>query len=203
VEPIDCAKRAKTDLGSTTKLRATHTDTSNLVSSASFNPFSNWTHVFVPYTSGDVYIGVDRAPNLQGLYFAGHNIMEAIVSDLFNKTALGRARRVLLAGDSAGGIGTFQNADWLGETLRATHPDPSTLTYRANPQAGAFFVNDNIVLFPEFATLHVDWNFAELASSYLFQWFKQAGPAPFLDESCMAAHPKTPHQCWSAIHHYP
>jgi len=170
--------------------------------SSAFNPFHNWTHVFVPYLSGDVYVGVDRTRNLQGLYFSGHNLLEATVSKLLNETGLGSARRVLLSGASAGGIGTMENADWLGAKLRAHHTNPSELNFRAHPQAGAFFVNSDVVMFPEFATLHSTWNFASFAASYLYLWFKQLGPPPFLDQSCMAAHADAPHQCWSAAVHY-
>ena len=67
----------------------------------------------VPYSSGDVWIGVQKSANLMGLHFAGHNTLEAMVHTLLNTTAFGSAKRVLLSGASAGGIGTFQNADWL------------------------------------------------------------------------------------------
>jgi len=203
VLPTDCAKRAKGPLGSSTHRPLTMSDGSNVFSSAPFNPFSNWSHVYVPYLTGDVHIGTDRAPNLQGFYFSGHNILEAIVSKLLNETSLRNASRVLLAGGSAGGIGTFANADWLGSTLRAHHSAPERLVYRAHPQAGAYFVNRELAIFPEMAPpIGIDGNLAPLASAYLYLWFKQRGPPPFLDQSCMAAHSQAPHQCWSAAVHY-
>ena len=73
--------------------------------------------MFVPHGSGDVYIGTQRTRNKDGLFFAGHNTLEAVVSDLRNRSGFGAARRVLLSGRSAGGIGVFQNADWLGAQL--------------------------------------------------------------------------------------
>ena len=80
--------------------------------------------------------------------------------------------------------------------------------YRAAPQAGAYFINRDIDIYPEFATLgssHSN-NFAAFAASYMYEWFgtisNPFGPKPFLDQSCLVANPKTPHQCWSAIWHY-
>ena len=137
VEPFDCLERAKGNLGSSKSWSESWTDGSNILSSASWNPFANWTHVFVPYCSGDVHIGTQRTQNIYGLQFAGHNTLQAIVSDLLNKTGLRTAKQVLLSGGSAGGIGTFQNADWLGEALRDGGVDMRGLNYRASPQAGA------------------------------------------------------------------
>ena len=82
-------QRAKGNLGSSTGWAPTHTDAQNILSTdASFNPFANWTHVFVPYGSGDVYIGTQRKPGIDGLYFAGHNTMEAVLDHLLNTTGL-------------------------------------------------------------------------------------------------------------------
>ena len=201
VSPMDCLKRKKTHLGSSNYWLQNHTDDTNVLSTGAFNPFANWTHIFVPYGSGDLFIGTQRRPNLMGLYFAGHNTMEAVVSQLLNSTSLGSSTHILLSGASAGGIGTFQNADWLHATLQSAGASP---VLRAAPQAGAFFVHPDIVLFPEF-TVHLSANFAAFASSYLYAWFGalSGGSDPFLDESCMVANPHTPHQCWSAFHHYP
>lgn len=205
VTPIDCHKRKNSRLGSSKFWAPTHTDDSNILSTEAWNPFANWSHVWVPYGSGDLYIGTQRRSNLFNLYFSGHNTMKAIVSNLLNETALGSAKRVLLSGASAGGIGTFQNADWLHATLKEAGAPPE-LQFRASPQAGAFFVNSDIVLYPEF-TVHLAANFASFAASYLYNWFGalSGGPfsRPYLDQDCMAANPKTPHQCWSAVHHYP
>ena len=149
VEPVDCHERAKGNLGSSANWGQTHVDSNNILSTDATNPFANWTHVFVPYGSGDVYIGTQKHRNADGLFFAGHNTMEAIVSHLLNTTALRSAKRVLLSGGSAGGIGTFQNADWMGAALRDAGA-PGDLVFRAAPQAGGFFVGSDVVLFAEF-----------------------------------------------------
>lgn len=48
-----------------------------------------------------------------------------------------KATSVLLSGGSAGGIGTFANADWLGSVL------PPSVYYRAAPIGGWFFPGDS------------------------------------------------------------
>ncbi len=211
VEPVDCLKRSKGNLGSSNGWAPTKSDGWNVLSAnASFNPFWNWTHVFVPYCSGDVYIGTQRHKNFDGLYFAGHNTMAAIVDHLINTTGLARAQNVLLSGGSAGGIGTFQSADWMGARLGAARKKvgiTSPLNFRAAPQAGGFFVGSDVVMFPEFE-LNVTLNFADFASNYLYAWFGgqgtgPGGSSPFLDASCMQAHAADqPHTCWSAAKHY-
>jgi len=52
-------------------------------------------------------------------FFSGHLYhlnFEAAVKDLFGK-GLRDGAEVLLSGDSAGGMGTFINVDWLADTL--------------------------------------------------------------------------------------
>jgi hypothetical protein len=206
VEPIDCLQRAKTNLGSSLKWSTTWTDTSNVLSSnATFNTFANWTHVYVPYCSGDVYIGQQTHKNALGLYFAGHNTLRALVRSLTPE--LGTATRVLLSGASAGGIGVFQNADWLGTQLRAVRSaNAPALDYRAAPQAGSYFVNDVVVEMAQFITLPLldALNMAGFAASYLYEFFGGLGDEkPYLDATCVAARQEKPHQCWSSVVHYP
>ena len=174
-----------------------------MLSKDAANPFRSWNHIFVPYGSGDVYIGTQREKNEMGLYMAGHLTLEAIVSDLVNKTLLGKAHSVLLSGASAGGIGTFQNADWLGSRLRALSPQVS---FKASPQAGAFFVNSKVEMMAQYTFgYRFGFNAAFLFADYVFSFIRGIGKHasdPFLDQSCMAAHPRREHQCWSADIHY-
>ena len=200
----ECKSRARGRLGSSTTWAPNHTDHSNVLSSnATYNPFATWSHVFVPYGSGDVYVGTQREKNGAGLYYAGHLTMEAIVDDLLNTTALGAAKRVLLSGGSAGGIGAFQNADWLGTKL-----SPATV-YKASPQGGAYFTNSDVRLFPQYETrlLNVSFDAAAFMADYLVSFYGGGlvgKTPPFLDQSCMAAMPLgKKHTCWSAAVHYP
>lgn len=43
-----------------------------------------------------------------------------MLEDLFLQHGLGNATQVLLTGDSAGGVGAMNNADWIGSVLRYT-----------------------------------------------------------------------------------
>jgi hypothetical protein len=78
-----------------------------------------WNHVFVPYCSQDLYSGQVTTPSEEtfGFYFSGHFIISAIVQKMQNSSlvggGLGGATTVVLSGDSAGGIGTWINMDWL------------------------------------------------------------------------------------------
>ena len=207
-----CKHRANTSKGSATKWLNFSTDNSNVLSSNPFNPFGNWTHVRVPYGSGDVYIGRQRVANSIGLYFAGHNTLEAIVSDLKNRSGFGSARRVLFSGGSAGGIGVLQNADWLGTQLG------HDTVYKASPQAGGYFSNSFLKIMPQYASGLFNGsssggaardpgvNAASLMADVVVSWFGGATGqgAIHMDQSCVEALPLLKkHTCWSAAVHYP
>ena len=205
----DCKKRSTGPLGTSTKW-APNVTGSNVFGTVD-NPFGDWNHVFVPYGSGDTYVGTQRENNSIGLFFAGHNTLEAVVSDLRNRSRFNAARRVLLSGRSAGGIGVFQNADWLGEQL-----DLSRVTYKATPQCGGFFTNAMLKLMPRYSSGILNGSSgggggdgvdaAALMSDYLVSLYGGTeGPgAVHLDRSCTAAKaPLTKHTCWSAAVHYP
>ena len=66
------------------------------------------------------------------LIFDGHANFVAIIDELKAKHGLGGAKNVLLTGGSAGGVGTFANADYLAEQL------PHAVV-KAAPNAGWFF----------------------------------------------------------------
>lgn len=134
--PADCAARARTALGSSTFWSRDYTDSENVLSAdPAVNPFANFTRVFVPYCTGDVHAGT-RAAAVDAdfpFFFSGHLIVAAVVADLVASAALGDARAVLLAGSSAGGIGTIINADFVAARL------PRVADFRAAPQGGWFF----------------------------------------------------------------
>eukprot|EP01062_Namystynia_karyoxenos_P003806 TRINITY_DN11356_c0_g1_i2.p1 TRINITY_DN11356_c0_g1~~TRINITY_DN11356_c0_g1_i2.p1 ORF type:complete len:394 (+),score=84.21 TRINITY_DN11356_c0_g1_i2:69-1184(+) len=100
--------------------------------------FANWTKIFVPYCSGDDWTGMEDAPrnpwNATGattFTFAGHLILEAVVSDLIERDALSSATELLFSGCSAGGQGVFYHADWLPARLPGVR-------VHVNPQAAWF-----------------------------------------------------------------
>ena len=53
-----------------------------------------------------------------GLHFRGKRIALAAAADLLAARGLGSATQVLLTGDSAGGVGAMNHADWLSGLIR-------------------------------------------------------------------------------------
>jgi len=102
--------------------------------------------------------------------------------------------QVILTGESAGGIGTMHNADYVAEQLAKLDPAPR---YWASPQGGFYFPTDTLILYPEMV-LNLTLDFAFFAGSYLYDFFGH----PYLDESCTKAHRLFPHQCWNQAVHY-
>jgi hypothetical protein len=70
------------------------------------------------------------------LWFDGHHNFHRILNDLKTKYGLRDAEQVLLGGGSAGGFGTFFNADFLASQL------PNNATVKAAPVAGWFVPGD-------------------------------------------------------------
>jgi len=193
VEPIDCKQRMKKHLGSSNYWSDTHTDSKNMCSSSPENPFHTWNRIFVPYCTGDVHIGVLTKPDEYGFHFSGHHVVTAVIDHLFFDTDRDVAQ-VIFSGESAGGIGTMHNADFVGERLSKLNSD---IQYWASPQGGFYFPSDDLILYPEMV-LNMTLDFAFFAGSYLYEFFGH----PFLDESCTKARPLTPHQCWNQAIHY-
>ena len=96
-------------------------DDNNVLAAGDFNPFSTWNAVYLPYCSGDTHMGLQTRPGIlsDGLQFSGHLIVEAMVDHLVNTTNFANATDVLLSGGSAGGIGTFHNADWMMDKVQS------------------------------------------------------------------------------------
>lgn len=80
------------------------------------NPnFASWNHVYVPYCTSDLFSGTQTALNSLGYYFAGRLVVSAILDALESPGGggLGSASEIILFGDSAGGLGTFINLDYV------------------------------------------------------------------------------------------
>ena len=80
------------------------------------NPFRAASFAFLPHTSGDAYSGTRPAPRAGLPHFVGHYNVEHFFSRLRSQFA--QVQRVVLAGSSAGGCGSYFNF----EALRATFP---------------------------------------------------------------------------------
>ncbi|XP_065829475.1 uncharacterized protein [Oscarella lobularis] len=143
--------------------------------------FYSWNHVFIPYCGGDFHTGQRTSPNEWNLFFAGHLTIETIISDLLNMTNLNQSQTILVSGESAGGIGAFEHADYFATTLHWA-------TVKSAPIGGLFF--------------------PENVSGYSF-WVKNEEQPPrnssiydlyrsFTEEKCTKANPDKPYWCGPA-----
>jgi len=89
------------------------------------NPaFYDFTKVFVPYCSSDVYSGTkDASADTGNLVFHGKYIIQSIIADLIKNTWITEAEQVVLIGTSAGAVGTEYNCDYLADELQKVNPN--------------------------------------------------------------------------------
>ncbi|XP_062153496.1 pectin acetylesterase 9 [Alnus glutinosa] len=136
-----CADRATTHRGSTRLMTKLEVFSGILSNNASLNPdFYNWNRVKLRYCDGASFAGdatFDNGTSL--LYFRGQKIWEAIILDLLPK-GLGRARKALLSGCSAGGLASFLHCDNLSNYL------PENATVKCLSDAGFFLDERDISL---------------------------------------------------------
>lgn len=156
VEPIDCLARLKSAQGSSKYLKPDQPPTGGMTTAdTDLNPFQNFSQVFVPYCSGDTWLGNSDEGHkfLLGMQMSGHLIIEAVVDVLLNTTSLGSATDAIFTGTSAGGIGVYHHADWFAGKLASyadihNHAAPRTAAF---PIEGMFFPKNFPVEFPQFA----------------------------------------------------
>lgn len=135
-DETQCSERARTHLGSSTNYTATVAGEMIYSGDETANPdFHDSNRVYVPYCSGDTHRGTRTAASAEtfGLHFSGHVNLAAIVAHLRQNRGLGEAKRILLSGGSAGGVGALFNADWLTAEM-----GPS-VSVKAAPIGGFFF----------------------------------------------------------------
>ena len=188
ITPIDCKGRTKGGEGSSTFWSETFSDTTNVLAGTDdLNPFGSWSHVWVPYCSGDTWTGTTiKNDYLAGLATTGHNIVTAVVDHLHNTTSFPRATQLLLSGGSAGGIGVFHNIDYVGERLGQL--GMSSTVVKGSPQAGFFFPT-GVCNFETFA-LGSRAPFDGLAS-----WAVHLVELGYVNPACVAAE-KEKWRCW-------
>lgn len=199
IEAFDCHSRSKSHLGSSKNWSATHDDHENVLNSNPLeNPFAGFNAVYVPYCSGDTYLGIKREKNLYlgGLYTNGHLILEAILDHLHNTTSMAESvGQVLLAGGSAGGIGVIHNADWLTHTITEKFGFGDAIV-KASPQAGLFFPSRpeaGVCLYQEFWLLGSHCPRVDILES----WYVNHEEHAFVDQSC-AKELGDSNRCWDA-----
>merc|ERR1711933_1479 len=113
-------QRTMTNLGSSKYWKQTMQGSGSYSNSKSENPyFYNAHHIFIPYCCGDWHTGTVTKPTSKtwGLYFDGHYIIKNILDVLIAKYDILDAKHILINGQSAGGIGTFQNLDFIADYM--------------------------------------------------------------------------------------
>ena len=96
--------------------------------------------VYIHYCSSDEFAGTRTEASAEtfGFYFSGHLHLVNIFGELKKEhpKAFGSASRVLFAGSSAGGLGTFFNIDWARDQF------PSSTVVKGAPLGGWFVPGD-------------------------------------------------------------
>ena len=192
---IDCTLRVSTSLGSSYGWSQTRGALNMVTNNATLNPFWDFNHVLLPYCTGDTHTGTDSGLNAYFLFFAGHLNLEASFTQLKRDHNLGHADNVIFSGESAGGIGCHNNADWAQSAL------PSAKVV-AMPFAGMFFPARVEIEFTHFLReLHllgseIDINslFSMVVTSLWKSWLPLpcATKAPLEDNF----------RCWEASYNY-
>ena len=130
--------------------------------------------VFLPYCSQDLWTGTrtTNGKDTFGYYFAGHNILAAVLDEL-DSAGLTDATDIILTGESAGGIGVWPNVDWIAERYpraRVVAAPIAGFYFFAYPYDGPQHTSSGLVDFREAA-----W------PSHYNLW------GSFVDKSCAAA----------------
>jgi len=114
----------------------------------SISPFCNFNQVFVRYCDGTSYSGnldepvsvltTDRQHEIGKVYFRGQRIFDAVVDTLLQDFGLDKAKSLLFAGCSAGGLGATLHTDYIHE--RVKQKAPGLEKFGSVPISG-FFIN--------------------------------------------------------------
>lgn len=134
--PDKCAERVKSKKGSSKYFSSTIKGINFLDSDCTTNPgFCDATHVHIPYCTSDGHRGSAEPSNggfwYNQYYFDGHSNFKAIINLLILDDGLKDSSdtKVLLTGNSAGGVGVYVNIDGLKARI------PKAIVMGA-PQAG-------------------------------------------------------------------
>ncbi|XP_014514814.1 pectin acetylesterase 9 [Vigna radiata var. radiata] len=136
-----CFERAKTRRGSSSYMVKLEVFSGILSNNATLNPdFYNWNRVKLRYCDGASFTGDAVFSNkTTTLHFKGQKIWEAIIDDLLPQ-GLGKARKALLSGCSAGGLATFHHCDDFAKRL------PTDASVKCLSDAGFFLDERDINL---------------------------------------------------------
>lgn len=81
----------------------------------------DWNHVYMPFCSQDQWSGTRESSfSTWGYRFAGHHIVNAVISELKTIGGLVDSETVVFSGVSSGGMGVYIHANWLQDQLPNT-----------------------------------------------------------------------------------
>lgn len=172
-----CLDRSRGSFGSSRNYSDFLTGTFVASGDPAENPmFSSWNKVFVPYCSGDVFVGRrGKDKNGHGMNMFGHFIVKAVFLQLMEDHQINKPEtKILFGGASSGGLGMLANIDFIQELVRPAE-------VRGYNDGGWF------TLYP---------NFGETVNNGSPYFFKVLGYMfhnlwdGFVDESCRANMPK-------------
>jgi hypothetical protein len=202
----DCYGRSKTSLGSSKSYPsvANQSGYDFLNINPAVNPdFYTWTSVFLNYCDGASYSGNADQPavyNNTNLFFRGFRILDAVIDSITKGSPvplpsggagplLTNATDMILTGTSAGGLGVYLHADYIGSLI------PPTINFRAMSQVGFFINAVSAQGYSSFSDIYM--NIATMQNS-------TAGLPQQVNEGCMLTRPPAYQwQCFFAQFTYP
>ena len=212
----DCLQRSKGKLGSSKNWPPTDAGSHSpfLLPDPAANPdFHDANRVHVAYCSGDHHSGNQSKADAStwNLWFTGKANLLAIVDDLKARHGMGKATHVLLTGESAGGTGTFYNADSVAEWMGPA------VTVKAAPVSGWFFPAETGDLAGTGTARKIAWNppstFASFVAGRVGGWENATAAQGFVERQtlfnleypggCEEAHPRDSFVCGTMDTLYP
>jgi O-palmitoleoyl-L-serine hydrolase len=144
IDENSCKARSTTALGSSKAMAKNFYFTYGIQDTQHRNPyFNNASYILINYCTGDLHMGAVTKPDSStfGLYFSGMHIVEAVIDTLMtsSKYNLKDASTIVLAGQSAGGLGIVSLLDRVADKLEASG---STANIVGAPEGGFYFFND-------------------------------------------------------------
>ncbi|VFQ59360.1 unnamed protein product [Cuscuta campestris] len=141
-----CAERAKTHLGSSSRMKPFEFSSHPILSPRSNDSFFyDWNRVVVRSCDGGSFSGdADMPDPVTGLHYRGARVFRAVVEDLMAKE-LKNARNVLLAGGSSGGLGVMVHCDRFRRLfsrnvrVKKCYTDSSLFLHVGDPRRARFF----------------------------------------------------------------
>lgn len=145
VDKTSCVGRSTTALGSSTKMAQSFYFTYGIQDVLPRNTyFQSASYVLISYCTGDLHMGAATEADAStfGLYFSGRYIVEAVVDTLATQQeySVNDASTIVLAGQSAGGLGIVSLLDRVSDQLKKGGSKADHII--GAPEGGFYFLND-------------------------------------------------------------